>query len=530
MGKKVIGIDYGSDSARAVLVDVSDGSVLATCAEVYPRWSKGLYCNPSASSFRQHPLDYIEVLHKVLNGVLEECTCKDEIVGIGVDTTASTPALTDSEGCPLAMKEKFAENPDAMFVLWKDHTGTAEAEEIANLFSNQTVDYCETCGGTYSAENIWSKVLHIIRTNPEVAQEAHSVIELCDYIPSLLIGKRSRNSYSTLAYKALWTAKWGGLPPAELYYELGGDKFVQVRDSVNMDPCFSSSSVGTLSREWAEELGLSQNVVVCAGMIDSLAGAVGAGCSPGNMALNMGTSACLIAVDPNLEGSIKDVFGQFRDGVIPGTMCYEMGLSSFGDNFAWLKRLLSGTMKSLLKGKVSDELLEEAESQILPSLADAAAALPFREDAPFATDWFNGRRSPSPDQMLRATVSGLGLATDAAEIYYAIVESTAFGVKAMIDTLQEGGVKLDTLTAIGGIAIKSPFIVQMLADVLEKDIFVPNLSQACGLGSAINASVASGCWETLVDAQKAMCVTEGIRYCASSDKDFRRRYLNYRSM
>jgi L-ribulokinase len=151
MGKKVIGIDYGSDSARAVLVDVEDGRIISTVAAVYPRWSEGKYCDPAASSFRQHPLDYVEVLHKVLNGVLEGCDCKDEVVGIGVDTTASTPALTDAEGTPLALKEKFADNPDAMFVLWKDHTGIAEAEEIVKVFSRGSVNYCETCGGDYSA-------------------------------------------------------------------------------------------------------------------------------------------------------------------------------------------------------------------------------------------------------------------------------------------------------------------------------------------------------------------------------------------
>ena len=398
MGKKVIGIDYGSDSARAVLVDVEDGRILSTVAAVYPRWTEGKYCDPAASSFRQHPLDYVEVLHKVLNGVLEGCDCKDEVVGIGVDTTASTPALTDAEGTPLALKEKFAENPDAMFVLWKDHTGTAEAEEIVKVFGGGSVNYCETCGGDYSAENIWSKVLHIIKTNPEVAQEAHSVIELCDYIPSVLIGKRSTNAYSTLGYKALWAKKWGGLPAEELYAELGGDKFVEIRNSMDSNPRFGTEVVGTLCKEWADELGLSQDVVVSAGVIDSLAGAVGAGCSPGKMALNMGTSACLIAVDPDFkDGMIEGVFGQFPDGVIPGMMCFEMGLSSFGDNFAWLKRFLADTMKTLLKGQVSDEVLEQAESQILPSLAEVAAALPYREDAPFATDWFNGRRSPAPN-------------------------------------------------------------------------------------------------------------------------------------
>lgn len=531
MGKKVIGIDYGTDSARAVLTDVSDGSILAVCSAEYPRWAEGRYSDPASSSFRQHPRDYIEVLHKVLYGVLEGCDCKEDIVGIGVDATASTPALTDADGWPLAMSDEFAENPNAMFVLWKDHTGTAEAEEITDVLRNASRNYCEVCGGSYSAENIWSKVLHILRTDPQVAEAACSVVELSDFIPSLLVSRRSPNSYCAVSYKALWSESWGGLPPAELFHRLGGEKFAALRDSMNTEPCFSTSAIGTLDHEWAEELGLSTDVTVSAGIVDAHSGAIGAGCAPGKMVLNMGTSCCLMAVAPDFKGGVVDgTFGQVPDGIIPDMMCFEMGMTSFGDNYAWFRRLLCGTMRSLLEGSVPPEVLDEAESKVLAKLADDAAALPVREDAPYATDWLNGRRTPAPDPLLKATIGGLGLATGAAEIYYAIVESTAFGVKAMADTLVGGGVPFDSIVAIGGIAHKSPFVVQMVADVLGKDVFVSDVSQACGLGAAINAAVAAGCWKSVGEAQAAMCTDSGLLYKARPENDFSRRYARYKDM
>lgn len=531
MGKKVIGIDYGTDSARAVLTDVSDGSILAVCSVEYPRWAEGRYSDPASSSFRQHPRDYIEVLHKVLYGVLEGCDCKEDIVGIGVDATASTPALTDADGWPLAMSDEFAENPNAMFVLWKDHTGTTEAEEITDVLRNASRNYCEVCGGSYSAENIWSKVLHILRTDPQVAEAACSVVELSDFIPSLLVGRRSPNSYCAVSYKALWSESWGGLPPAELFHRLGGEKFAALRDSMNTEPCFSTSAIGTLDPEWAEELGISTDVIVSAGIVDAHSGAIGAGCAPGKMVLNMGTSCCLMAVAPDFKGGVVDgTFGQVPDGIIPDMMCFEMGMTSFGDNYAWFRRLLCGTMRSLLEGSVPPEVLDEAESKVLAKLADDAAVLPVREDAPYATDWLNGRRTPAPDPLLKATIGGLGLATGAAEIYYAIVESTAFGVKAMADTLVGGGVPFDSIVAIGGIAHKSPFVVQMVADVLGKDVFVSDVSQACGLGAAINAAVAAGCWKSVGEAQAAMCTDSGLLYKARPENDFSRRYARYKDM
>lgn len=531
MGKKVIGIDFGSDSARAVLVEAADGKVLATASMAYPRWSQGLYCDLSASSFRQHPADYEEVLHYVLNTVLQGCDCKDEVVAIGVDTTASTPALADASGMPLALNEEFSEDPDAMFVLWKDHTAIKEAEEITEAAAEG--GYCSGSAGKYSAENLWSKILHILRTNPKVAGRAATVVEQCDYIPSLLIGARGPLSHCAAAFKAMWDESWGGLPPQDFFEGLNGENLVQLRNSFPEKTVSASSVAGFLSREWAEELGLREDVVVSAGNVDAHSGAVGAGCCVGTVALNMGTSACLMAVMPSEEYSgkkIDGVFGQVKDGIIEGLEAFEMGMSSFGDNFAWFKSLLCETMSVLLTGKVGDDVLKQVESQVLPYLGERASGLEIDENSPFATDWFNGRRSPAPDPTKKASLEGLHITTDAVQIYRALIEANAFGVKAMVDNLVDGGVRVDRINAIGGIARKSPFMVQMIADATGCEIFVPELDEACGLGAAVNATVAAGLYDDVPSAQNAMCAKSGRIYVPHENNILMTRYKRYREL
>ena len=529
--RKVIGIDYGTDSARAILVDASNGNILSSASMVYPRWSKGKYCDSSASSFRQHPKDYEEVLHFILNKVLEGCSCREDIAAIGIDTTASTPALSDSDGIPLAALPEFEDDPDAMFVLWKDHTGIKEAEEITA--SGNSSGYCARSAGNYSAENFWSKVLHLVRTSPETASRADSVIELCDYIPSLLIGKRAPVSRCCASYKAMWAKEWNGLPPRDFFLKLGGEKAASLRDSYPEMTSSSSSAAGTLSPAWAKELGLSEDVIVSVGNIDAHSGAVGAGCAVGTPVLNMGTSACLMAVMPAEEykGRIIDgVFGQVSDGIIEGMEGFESGMSSFGDNFAWLRNLLADAMKMLLQDNVDNHILEKAEERILNRLGEEASRLKTDKKSPFATDWFNGRRSPAPDPQKKATIGNLGIHTGAAEIFYAIAEANAFGVKAMIDTLVKGGVRIDKINAVGGIALKSPFMVQMIADVTGKEIFVPDSPEACGLGAAINAAVAASLYDNVITAQDFMCTKKGKTYLPDSSKDFSERYARYLNM
>ena len=505
-----VGVDFGTDSARALLVRTCDGAVLASCAHPYARWGKGLYSEAAQMRFRQHPHDYAEALRAVLHGVLDGRNDRDRVACIGVDATASTPCLTDAEGLPLALRPAFAAEPDAMFVLWKDHTAESEAHQITE--AARPHGYCLNNGGVYSPENGWAKVWHILSTNPAVADAAASVVEAGDYIVSLLTGKPAIPSYCAAAYKWMWRASWGGYPPEAFFRELGGERLAAIRASLQKKPVAASASVGTLSRAWAEELGLPDGVTVGGGNIDAHSGAVGAGCNKGTAALILGTSGCVMCVAPREDFGgkpVTGVFGQAPDSIIEGLEGFEAGLAAFGDSHAWVGRLVS---------------------EPLASLDRKAAALEIDDSVPVATDWFNGRRSPFQDPSVRATVTGLGLGTDAVRLYFAVVEATAFGVRAAVEHLEANGVRADRNVAIGGIANKSPFVMQMLADVMGRTIEVSSSVDACALGSAINASVAAGLYGNVAEAQERMCAPSCATYTPRPNRDHNARYDLYKRL
>ena len=531
MDKLVIGVDFGSDSARATLVRTDDGATVRTAACPYRRWAAGLYSSAVETRFRQHPLDYGEALKSVLHGVLDGFAEKPDVVGVGVDTTASTPCLTDAAGVPLALRPEFAEEPDAMFVLWKDHTGTAESREITAAANVGKVKYARQCGNDYSAESGWSKVAHILRTNPRVAAAAASVVEQCDYVTGLLTGGAAPRSRCAAAYKWMWSEAWGGYPPAAFFRALGGDRLAAIRDSLPTATAYASARAGTLSADWARELGLSGEVAVSVGNVDAHSGTVGAGGNLGTAVLTLGTSGCLMAMMPQEAFAgrfVADVFGQVPGGIVEGLEGFELGQSAFGDCYAWLKRLVVEPMRELLGGTVPEEPLAAAEARVLPTLERRAAALAVDDALPLATDWFNGRRSPAPDPAACATLTGLRLGTGVAEIYWALVEATAFGVRAMIDHLERNGVRADCWNVIGGIARKSPFVVQMVADVTGKAITVPELDEACALGAAMHAAVAAGVHPDVAAAQRAMGAKVAAVFSPRPDRNHDRRYARYR--
>ena len=505
-----VGVDFGSDSARAMLVRTCDGEVLASCSHPYARWGNGLYSDAARMRFRQHPHDYAEALRAVLHGVLDGRNDKDRVACIGVDTTASTPCLTDAEGLPLALRAEFAEEPDAMFVLWKDHTAESEARVITE--AARAHGYCMNNGGIYSPENGWAKVWHIVSSNPAVANAAASVVEEGDYIVSLLTGNVATPSYCAAAYKWMWRESWGGYPPETFFRELGGGKLAAIRASLQKKPVAASASVGTLSQAWADELGLPDRVIVGGGNIDAHSGAVGAGCNRGTAVFILGTSGCLMCVAPREDFGgkpVTGVFGQAPDSIIPGLEGFEAGLAAFGDSHAWVGRLVS---------------------EPLASLDRKASALELDDSIPVATDWFNGRRSPFQDPSARATVTGLGLGTDAARLYFAVVEATAFGFRAAVEHLEANGVRVARNVAIGGIANKSPFVMQMLVDVLGRKIEVSSSMDACALGSAINASVAAGLYGNVAEAQARMCAPSCATYSPRPEHDHEARYGIYRRL
>ena len=516
--KYVIGLDYGSDSARAVIVNAFTGETLATSVMYYPRWKEGKYCNAAINQYRQHPQDYIDTLVGTVTGALAKCPPEvaGNVVGIAFDTTGSTPAFTDKTGTPLAMLPEFAENPNAMFVLWKDHTAVKEAAEINELCAKWETDYSAYEGGIYSSEWFWAKALHVLREDEAVRKAAYSIVEYCEWLPALITGVTSSDkivrSRCACGHKAMWHPKWGGLPSEEFLTTLS-PLLAGFRDRLFTDTATADKPVGTLSEEWAKRLGLSTSVVVAGGAFDCHMGAVGAGVTPRTLVRVIGTSTCDVMVAPAEEvgdNLIHGICGQVDGSVIPGMIGLEAGQSAFGDIYAWFKRVLEFPLKNIIGATTlvdeesKSKLIDEACDKIIPALTAEAEKIPIQESTVIATDWMNGRRTPDANQLLKGTITGISLVTDAPRIYRALVEATAFGGKAIVDRFRSEGVTIDSVIGIGGIALKSPFVMQTLSDVLGMPVKVCNTDQACALGAAMFAATAAGVYSKVEDAIDAM--------------------------
>lgn len=518
MKKYVIGLDYGSDSARAIIVDAHTGEEIATSVKYYPRWKEGKYCDPAKNQYRQHPLDYIEVLEATVKEALSKSPqgVAENVVGIAFDTTGSTPGLVDENGTPLALLPEFAENPNAMFVLWKDHTSVKEAGEINKISKEFHTDYTAYEGGIYSSEWFWAKALHILREDEAVKAKAYSIVEYCDWLPALITGvKQSKDiirSRCASGHKAMWHEDWEGLP-CENFLQKLDPCLSGFRDRLFRETTTADKPVGTLSPEWAERLGLSTDVVVAGGAFDCHMGAVGAGITPYTFVRVIGTSTCdvMIASYEDIgDKLIKGICGQVDGSVIPGMVGLEAGQSGFGDIYAWFKQVLEFPIRniiansSLLDEATKEKLVEEAIDRIIPELTKEAEKIPVSESTIIATDWMNGRRTPDANQLLKGTITGLTLASTAPRIFRALVEATAFGSKAIVERFREEGVRIDDVIGIGGIALKSPFVMQTLSDVLNMPIKVCKTEQACALGTAMFAATAAGIYDKVEDARDAM--------------------------
>ena len=503
----LLGVDFGSDSVRCLVVDAADGSELASAVVAYPRWADRLYCDPAHNRYRQHPLDSVESLEASVRQALAACgrDVADAVCGISFDTTASTPALTDAKGTPLALLPEFAEEPDAMFVLWKDHTALAEADEINDLARKWETDYTRYSGGTYSCEWVWAKMLHCLRRSPGLRAAAYSWVEHCDWISALLVGDTTpetiARSRCVAGHKAMWHASWGGLPAPE-FLEAVDPLLGIFRGHLYSDTVTGDACVGRLCGEWAARLGLKPGIAVGVGAIDCHVGAVGAGIVPGTLVKVMGTSTCDIVVgtyDEVGDRTVRGICGQVDGSVLPGYIGFEAGQAAFGDLYAWFRRVMAWPLRQIAG---SDPQLEE---RILGELTAEAERLPLTPDDPVALDWHNGRRTPDADPRVRGALDGLTLATSAPAIYKALVEATVFGSRAIDERMLEEGVPIDNILAIGGIARKSPFVMQTMADVIGVPIRVVASDQACALGAAMFAAVAAGLYGSVQEAQRAMC-------------------------
>lgn len=496
MAAYTIGLDFGTNSVRALVVDTADGRELGTAVFNYTHGDMGVVVDPSDPNLaRQHPADYIlgvkqtvaEALRRAGDGVAER------VVGIGVDTTGSTPIPVDAAGEALALQSDFVGNPNAMAWLWKDHTSTREAAEITEAAKAARPEYLAKCGGVYSSEWFWAKLLKCARVDPAVFGAAASWVELADWVPAVLTGTTSpdqlKRGVCAAGHKAMFNPAWGGYPDADFLARFDEGALVKVRESLPAEALNVSQSVGSLTESWAERLGLPAGIPVAAGAFDAHLGAVGSGIRPGVMVKVIGTSTCDLAVLP-MDRDLADipgVCGVVPESVLPGAYGIEAGQSAVGDIFNWyVHKLQPG-------GGLDHEALNRAAENLKPG-----------ESGLLSMDWHNGNRTVLVDQRLTGMLMGLTLHSSPGEIFRALVEGTAFGARVIRDRMVEHGVAIDRVVCCGGISLKSPMLMQIYADVFNCPMQVSASEQTCALGSAMAAAVAAGIHETFDAAAEAM--------------------------
>lgn len=534
----VIGVDYGTDSVRSIIVDASNGKEIAASVFYYPRWKNGMYCNPSKNQFRQHPLDYVEGLESTIKDCLSKAgsAVAANVKAIAIDTTGSTPVAVDESGTPLAMVKGFEENPNAMFVLWKDHTGVKEAAEINDHAQKFETNYLQFVGGIYSSEWFWAKLLHILREDTSVRKALYSWVEHCDWIPFLLTGGKQasamKRSRCAAGHKALWAEEFGGLPPDNFFAQL--DPLLKGITSHLFEQTYTSDkSAGNLSAEWSQKLGLSTDVIVGVGAFDAHMGAVGGQIDPYHLSKVMGTSTCdmLVAPTAEIKGKlVKGICGQVPGSIIPGMMGLEAGQSAFGDAYAWFRNILAWPLKYVLPAGTDKKTIEESIDKIIAELTRQAEKLELDEQDEMAIDWFNGRRTPDANQLLKGSLIGLDLATDAPRLFRAIVESTCFGARAIVERFNDEGVPVKGLIGLGGVARKSPFIMQMMADVINMPIRIHRSEQTCAAGAAMFAATAAGLYPSVENAMQSMGQGFDVEYFPNKQKAviYNKRYEQYK--
>ncbi|WP_462250307.1 ribulokinase [Ferruginibacter sp.] len=530
----VIGVDFGTDSVRSVLLNASNGEEMASSVFYYPRWKDGKYCNAGKNQFRQHPLDYTEGLEATIKNCLQKAgpDIAKNVKGISVDTTGSSPVAVDKSGTPLALLPGMENNPNAMFVLWKDHTATKEAEEINIHATKFPINYLKFVGGIYSSEWFWAKLLHILRADEAIQKNIHSFVEHCDWIPFVLTGgndaAKLKRGVCSAGHKALWAAEFGGLPPNDFFKSL--DPLLDgITDKLFTETYTSAQSVGTISTEWAQKLGLPNDVVIGAGAFDCHMGAVGGQIEPYYLSKVMGTSTCDILVAPIDEVKdtlVKGICGQVNGSVIPGMIGMEAGQSGFGDIYAWFKNLLSWPINQF----ISDENeREKISDKIIATLANEAAAIGLNDTDELALDWMNGRRTPDANQLLKGVIANINLASNAPRIFKSLVEATCFGSKAIVERFITEGIAVKGIIALGGVAKKSTYVMQTMANVLNMPIRIHSSEQTCANGAAMFAATAAGIYNKVEDAMNAMGQGFEKTYEPQADKIayYARRYKMY---
>jgi L-ribulokinase len=488
MARYTIGLDYGTNTVRALLVDAADGREIATSVWAYAHGTQGVILANDPNLARQHPEDYLRGAAAVIKAVLKEASGKvrgfhpEQVIGIGVDTTGSTPLPVDRNGQPLAMQKAFAKDPAAMAWLWKDHTSVAEAAEITALARKMRPQYLAKCGGTYSSEWFFSKILHCLRTSPKVFKAAWTWVEIADWIPAMLTGTQCPNCLKVgvcaAGHKAMYNDDWGGYPDARFLGKLAGG-LGELRDRLADEAWTIDKAVGSLTGEWARRTGLPAGIPVAVGAFDAHLGGVGAGIAPGTLVKIIGTSTCDMMVAPASRPlpDIPGLCGIVRGSILPNAFGMEAGQSAVGDIFNWFVNYIQpgGAQAG------SHEALTAAAAKLAPG----ASGL-------LALDWNNGNRTILVDQRLTGLLLGQTLYTTGGEIYRALIEATAFGALTIINRFEEYGVPVRQIVNCGGIAEKNPLVMQIYADVTGRPMKVSRSAQTCALGAAIAGAVVAG--------------------------------------
>ena len=518
-----LGIDYGSNSVRALVVRCADGAELGTCVVDYPSGKQGILLDSKDHNLaRQHPGDYLVGLEKCVMGALEHAAKKkgfraDKVVGIGVDSTGSSPIPVNRENQALGQLPKWRKNLNAQCWLWKDHTSWQEAAKITSMAAKHRPQFIAKCGNTYSSEWFWSKIWRCLKNDPAAFDAAWSWVELSDWIPSVLAGvtdpTKIRRGICAAGHKAMFCDEWGGLPDKK-FLSMLDPKLAALRDRLYDRAYDATGSAGNLSKHWAAKLGLKPGIPIAIGEMDVHYGAIGSGVAEGTLVKVIGTSTCDCAVVPATKkiADIPGICGIVKGAILPGFYGVEAGQSAVGDIFKWWV-----------------ETVCEGDSRLYAKLEKEAARPAPGRSGLLALDWNNGNRTILVDPLLSGLLLGTTLHTTRAEIYRALIEATAFGARAIVERIEEYGVKVERIVCAGGIAEKSPMLMQIYADVTGRTMQVAGSGQACALGAAVAAAVLAGVHDGFTKAQKAMTSVKPLQYKprAAERKTYDRLYRLY---
>ena len=512
MSSYALGIDYGTNSCRSLLVDLADGREVGSTVFHYPSGEMGVLTDPRDPHVaRQNPQDYLDGLEAVTRGALAQAKAAvpgfhpGQVVGIGIDTTGSTPIPIDKNGTPLGLLPQFKDNLNAMVWLWKDHTSHEEAAEITQLGLEMRPNIMAKCGGIYSSEWWWSKILHLRRCDPAVFHSAFSFVEHCDWIPAVLTGNTHpltlKRGICAAGHKAMFSAEWGGLPDVAFLSKLD-PTLAELRARLYTEAHVSDTKAGDLCPEWADRLGLKEGTAVAVGAFDAHMGAAGAGIKEGTLVKILGTSTCDLMIAPTSKplADIPGVCGIVNGSVMSGHYGIEAGQSAVGDIFLWfVNHLVPESYGATVGEKFT------AMEQALDGLKPGATGL-------MALDWNNGNRTILVDHRLTGLLIGQTLHTEAHEIYKAYIEATAFGALTIIKRIEEHGIPVKEIINTGGLSIKNAALMQIYADVTGRPMKVSRSEQTCALGAAIFGAAASGYGTVESIQSKVTAIREKVYY------------------